>query len=931
MVADIARVTYDRTRQYHFPIYQQGRVTLEADNNEATTLASEALRLETVDIIGPTGAVGDGYEVGPGTGPDGVTIHAGTFYLGGWRLELDKAIDISPQTDKDGISEGYFAVALLLTEQSVCAVEDQALREVALGGPDTAARMRLMQKFLRIPVKGDTCAEAKATVLGLLEKQGIKRLDHTLQLISAATLKVAFVQGPPSTDPCTPAAAGGYLGADNQMVRVTVTEFSGNSGKLLWGWNDASLLYRANCTNATTLTLVNTPVDQEHAPQPKQWVEILRTELALDDDGNFVAEQQGFVTSVPLGYSSASQQIVLNDPLPQPYQNNRNPLYVRLWQSSVPFSVNTPTPLDNVSGITVTISMPSTVTLPAAGTIVARPFWHFAVRPLASTNIFPQRYLENAQPPDGPRQWITDLAVMEALVREQKPKLQADCRVPFLPLTKQNDSSCCGLVLGPDDVVARGGLQAVVDALAGAPAVLSLRPGTYPLSAPLQLVAKHAGLTIEACGGAVTLTAAGSDLTPFRLGLIVFNSVKNITLRDLAFTAPVVPVAPAKDAMTETSTAATVCGLLVGDANALTIEGCCFALTAIVSDTFGGAIVVLGATTNVELRRNRFIGAGGGAAVCGVLAWVDETNAGTEFDQWTIRDNRFDTLAFGAFVYAQLGLVSCRDNVAVGCSTGFVFVEANLGVTSTVIYEAQSPSEPTYNADFAQKLNGALRPDILTGLVAKGAPILAALPPAATAPATVSDVARKALADQLKTRGVTAYKALAATLTTGADTAKADAAKVDTAPLTVDTAAYDHLNAISVASELQQGDLTPALRIEDNEVTLSTTAPWVGIAVILSPDEPGSVIVSGNRVETPDTTICACSLLLLASGVVTGNLFVQLAAAPARAATLPSLVVLTASPFIMVSSNVVALTSEYVLPTRTLPPAAGWDFLNTVI
>jgi hypothetical protein len=55
MVADIARVTYDPTRQYRSLIYQQGRVTLEADNNEAAMLAQEALRLETIDIIGPTG------------------------------------------------------------------------------------------------------------------------------------------------------------------------------------------------------------------------------------------------------------------------------------------------------------------------------------------------------------------------------------------------------------------------------------------------------------------------------------------------------------------------------------------------------------------------------------------------------------------------------------------------------------------------------------------------------------------------------------------------------------------------------------------------------------------------------------------------------------------------------------------------------------
>jgi hypothetical protein len=524
MVADIARVTYDRTRQYRFPIYQQGRVTLEADNNEATTLASEALRLETVDIIGPTGAVEDGYEVGPGKGPDGVTIHAGTFYLGGWRLELDKAIDISPHpaADKDGISKGNFAVALLLTEQSVCAVEDQALREVALGGPDTAARMRLMQKFLRIPVKGDTCAEAKATVLGLLENEGIKHLDHTLQLISAATLKVAFVQGPPSTDPCTPAAAGGYLGADNQMVRVTVTEFSGNGGKLLWGWNDASLLYRAT-PSSLTLTLANAPVDQEHAPQLNQMVEILRTELVLGD-GNYLAEKQGHVTSVAQAYSFDSSQLTLAD-LPLDYQKSTNPLFVRLWQSSVPFTVNTPTQLDNVSGITITISMPSTVTLPpAAGTIVARPFWHFAVRPLASTNIFPQRYLENAQPPDGPRQWITDLAVIEALGGEQEPKLLADCRVPFLPLTKQHDCSCCSLVLDPE----KNWLSTLNQAIASTTITtlnVCFMPGTFNVTTKITV----SGKTVRMTGAGFGSKIVGAGLE----AVLEFDNCSAVDLSDL--------------------------------------------------------------------------------------------------------------------------------------------------------------------------------------------------------------------------------------------------------------------------------------------------------------------------------------------------------------------------------------------------------------
>jgi len=82
MVADIARITYDPTRQYRTVVRQQGRVTLEADENEAATLASEALRLETIDIFGPAAAIGDGYRVGSASGPGGISIHSGIFYLG---------------------------------------------------------------------------------------------------------------------------------------------------------------------------------------------------------------------------------------------------------------------------------------------------------------------------------------------------------------------------------------------------------------------------------------------------------------------------------------------------------------------------------------------------------------------------------------------------------------------------------------------------------------------------------------------------------------------------------------------------------------------------------------------------------------------------------------------------------------------------------
>ncbi|MGA3398930.1 MAG: DUF6519 domain-containing protein [Acetobacteraceae bacterium] len=544
MAADLARITFDPTRQYRSVITQQGRVTLEADSNEAAVIASEALRLETIDVIGPAGTPDDGYKVGSGTGPGGVSIGPGTFYLGGWRLALDAAIDLAKQPDwldapAATATTGNLAVALLLTEQSVCAVEDQALREVALGGPDSAARMRLMQQFLRLSVTGDTCAAAATSVASLLSAEGITVDPATLQLASAARLLAGFVPGPPNTDACAPTAAGGYLGADNQLVRVTVTAYNATAktGTLLWGWNNASLLYRASVTNPQTLTLTGTPVDEEHAPQLGQAVEILRCRSDLTD-GNFIAAPEGFVTTLTQAYSFDTGALGLADALPAEYvadsQVAKLPLFVRLWQATVPFTAGQVTPLDSVSGIAVTVTLPALPT-----TIALRPFWRFSVRPSTPVQIYPQRYQETPQPPDGPRQWLTDLAVVAA--QASGSTLLANCRVPFLPLTQQS-GACCSLVLGPNDVDGRGGLQAVMDALAGTRSSVALLAGTYTLPEPLVLGAQHSGLTLEACGPGVVLTADAGNLAAFLFGLVVLDAAANVLVRGLSFTIPNVPV-----------------------------------------------------------------------------------------------------------------------------------------------------------------------------------------------------------------------------------------------------------------------------------------------------------------------------------------------------------------------------------------------------
>ena len=165
MSSDRARNSHDASRRYRSVVAQQGRVTLEADGNEAATIAEETLLAETRDIVGPCGTPDDGFKVGPGKAPaPDFSVGAGTMYVGGLRVTQDAAVEATAQSEwLDTNGDPLWAdpatdakadefVYLFLREQEVCAVEDQPLLEVALGGPDTAARTRLVQRLSLIHI-----------------------------------------------------------------------------------------------------------------------------------------------------------------------------------------------------------------------------------------------------------------------------------------------------------------------------------------------------------------------------------------------------------------------------------------------------------------------------------------------------------------------------------------------------------------------------------------------------------------------------------------------------------------------------------------------------------------------------------------------------------------------------------------------------------
>lgn len=554
MSSDITRLSFDPKRHYRGVIAQQGRVTLDADSNEASAIAAESERAQLVDVVGPSGTPDDGYRVDV-AGSGDLTIRRGTMYVGGERVTLDADLDYADQPDwvdnagdplwsDPAAPDGDEAVWLYLREQEVGAVEDPALLDVALGGPDTSERLRIVQRVVRSATGEDSCAGA----LGDLEKswaeQGLTFDPETMRLESASTLQVSFQQVATGPTLCEPFAQGGYLGAENQLIRVQVASVDGSGAPtLVWGFDNAYFMYRISdavvdgAAGTTTLTLASTPVDSFHQPATGQAVEVLRAaahltqETAAADD--YVAASTGVVTTCKTAYNPDDGTVVVTttldaDMLASPL------LFLRVWQETAPAGGGAVALGD--TGVQVALASGS-------GMFHVGDYWQFAVRPATPTQVspvYPERILDAPQSPDGPRLWACPLAV---IAWSDGAGTVTDCRNHFddlVTLTGRGGGGCCCVDVTVDDVAGGEKLQEVIDRYARqGPATICLAPGTYTLSRPLVITADHANLTIQGCSAGVTIQV--EDEHPvFVLGVILLEGVTNFTLRDLELHVPLV-------------------------------------------------------------------------------------------------------------------------------------------------------------------------------------------------------------------------------------------------------------------------------------------------------------------------------------------------------------------------------------------------------
>jgi hypothetical protein len=330
MKGDFSRQTFDRRKHYSGVLMQQGRVQTDADWNEQEQMLRRRTQIEARDVIGrcggPEGHAGFAISVAGKK----LSIGAGRYYVDGILCECEDDTVFAEQPDlpsapdplellqKANATRGL--LYLDVWERHITPLDDALLREVALGGPDTATRVKTVWQVRVLPVSGD---DAKVAALRKKRTQVQKKIaelqasggnPEELQTLQAELAKVeaaiaefatpgcgspfkewdelvadpertlnARAQAPPPpTGPCIVPPTAGYRRLENQLYRVEVhTPGVPGTATFKWSRDNGSVVTSIEKIAGKELTVHDLGPDEVLGFASGQWVELSDDRLEL--------------------------------------------------------------------------------------------------------------------------------------------------------------------------------------------------------------------------------------------------------------------------------------------------------------------------------------------------------------------------------------------------------------------------------------------------------------------------------------------------------------------------------------------------------------------------------------------------------------------------------------------------------------------------
>jgi hypothetical protein len=493
MRGDFTHDRFDRTKHFNRVLKQQGRVDLDADWNEQAAISLHLLRTFITDVVGRAAAPRDAslsvvdwqvlsaaerkaleaLGVKPAVGDFAVT--PGRIYVDGILVESDAVVAYGAQPHWSGprLETGKRYLAYLdVWERHVSWIEDDSIREVALGGPDTCTRVQTVWQVKTLETSrsaggpGDVKARIEAIERRLAELQKALDAEDDSGRQAALRLQIQAAQRelerlkkaaesepePPtcddivtplrewtsgrmtarlepegtSTSPCVLQPESRYRGLENHLYRIEIHRGSNNAEKrpatFKWSRENGSVAARWLATEGNTVR-----VSSSRGFAAGQWIE-------LTDDADELQGVPGVLTLVTLVDGDA-----LTVTGARAWSASlRNPK-VRRWDQAA----NDELTLDE-GAITVAAGAGESGWIEIehgievqfeAGDYRCGDYWLVPARVTTGTIEWPTSDGEwMPQPPRGVEHHYAPLAIVDAVASDPFTAIVSDCRCVFAPL-----------------------------------------------------------------------------------------------------------------------------------------------------------------------------------------------------------------------------------------------------------------------------------------------------------------------------------------------------------------------------------------------------------------------------------------------------------------------------------------------------------------
>ncbi len=463
MEGDFSRFGFAAERRFSRVLVQQGRLTLDADANEQQAIVLYALRALAADVIGRYGGVGDAFRLSTrdAGGRRHLMIAPGRYYVDGWMAENGRELAYRAAGEgKEAMpgqpfhplaadpKPGSYLACLELWERAVSAAEldplghpasPDALREVALGGPDTGARAQLVWQ-----VRLHAAADLPQNAAGQIDLANFQTIVDRLLPSKRGRLGAKAAAPPAESDnPCDVSPRSQYRGLENQLYRIEIAHggpaAAQGGATFVWSRENGAVAFPIDEVAGTSVKLADVWRDARFAIGVRDIVEVTSDASGLGEEPSFhrVAD-----------WNPDTATATLDAPPEIQSGGVHRPLLLRRWDHGGPRSRSDGTPKLTPQN-TLLIEEDKPLTIEEGVTVDFAPpppndrqsyrtgdFWLIPARVVLGDILWPRTAAgPDVLPPHGVDRHLAPLALVD-VGADGRPTVTKDLRSEIEPLAK---------------------------------------------------------------------------------------------------------------------------------------------------------------------------------------------------------------------------------------------------------------------------------------------------------------------------------------------------------------------------------------------------------------------------------------------------------------------------------------------------------------